>query len=259
MMKIVPLLSFLLLLIIFAEHAKAKQDCKTDTGDSCKFPFTFQGVRYNACTTDHSENGAPWCATQVNNRGESVKFGVCAAFCPGVGCKTFDNGDSCKFPFTFKGVRYDACTTQVIHGNCAPWCATEVNNRGEAVRQGICAATCPGAESWIPGPVCGKDNETYGNMCEAGKGNVNCPGECPCLLDVILDQVLDENSAFWNFVRRVWGGSCDSKDHCIDYVASCGDEGECRPSWWVWMILACIVLAVVVIGVYLVWLNFFSS
>merc|ERR1719153_1883840 len=182
MMKIVPLLSFLLLLIIFAEHAKAKQDCKTDTGHSCKFPFTFQGVRYDACTTDHSKNCAPWCAVQVNNRGESVRNGVCAAICPGV----------------------------------------------------------------VYGPVCGKDNRTYGNMCEAGEGNVNCPGECPCLLDVILDQLLDENSAFWNYFGRFWEGSCDSKDHCIDYVASCGDEGECRPSWWVWMILACIVLAVVV-------------
>merc|ERR1712012_1218565 len=29
-------------------------------------------------------------------------------------------------------------------------------------------------------PVCGKDGRTYGNTCEAGKGNVECTGECPC-------------------------------------------------------------------------------
>ena len=29
-------------------------------------------------------------------------------------------------------------------------------------------------------PVCGKDGRTYSNTCEAGKGNVECTGECPC-------------------------------------------------------------------------------
>ena len=39
--------------------------CTTLAGDPCKFPFTYEGVRYEACTTDHSENGAPWCAVEV--------------------------------------------------------------------------------------------------------------------------------------------------------------------------------------------------
>ena len=76
------------------------------------------------------------------------------------------------------------------------------------------------------------------------------------VLEDALDQVLDENSDFWVFVRRFWGGSCE---HCMDYAAKCSDEGECRPSWWVWMILACIVLAIVVVTIYVVWYMFISG
>ena len=32
----------------------------------CIFPFTYQGTTYYTCTTAGSENGAAWCAVQVN-------------------------------------------------------------------------------------------------------------------------------------------------------------------------------------------------
>jgi len=32
-------------------------------------------------------------------------------------------------------------------------------------------------------PVCGKDGRTKSNSCEAGEGNVQCKGECPCQSD----------------------------------------------------------------------------
>jgi len=75
--------------------------CTTIAGDSCRFPFTFKGVKYDACTTDHSENGAPWCAVQVNNIGRVVRgrWGDCAGNCPGSAtdetCKTFED---CRRP-----------------------------------------------------------------------------------------------------------------------------------------------------------------
>ena len=31
----------------------------------CVFPFSFKNVTYTSCTTSHSANGWPWCATEV--------------------------------------------------------------------------------------------------------------------------------------------------------------------------------------------------
>ena len=40
--------------------------CETIGGDRCVFPFTYQRQTYFACTADDSDNGAPWCAVQVD-------------------------------------------------------------------------------------------------------------------------------------------------------------------------------------------------
>eukprot|EP00090_Calanus_glacialis_P022908 TRINITY_DN3525_c1_g1_i1.p2 TRINITY_DN3525_c1_g1~~TRINITY_DN3525_c1_g1_i1.p2 ORF type:complete len:131 (+),score=31.71 TRINITY_DN3525_c1_g1_i1:45-437(+) len=55
----------------------------------------------------------------------------------------------------------------------------------------------------------------------------------------------DAKEGFTSFVDSFWGGSCSSQEQCADYIATCGQQGECRPSWWVWMILVCIVLSFV--------------
>ena len=58
----------------------------------CVFPFSFQGKVYRSCTKDHSENGQPWCATQVDDRGIVIngKWGDCKLGCPGSG-KTIEH------------------------------------------------------------------------------------------------------------------------------------------------------------------------
>ena len=62
-------------------------ECQTIAGDSCVFPFTFQGVTYYACTTDHSDNGSPWCAVQVRDTNTRTvlagKWEDCSPQCPG--------------------------------------------------------------------------------------------------------------------------------------------------------------------------------
>merc|ERR1712037_426876 len=40
---------------------------------TCIFPFTYEGVTHNKCTNAGSENGASWCATEVDESGEVVR------------------------------------------------------------------------------------------------------------------------------------------------------------------------------------------
>ena len=40
--------------------------CCTVNCQSCVFPFKYNGVEYNECTTQDSDNGAPWCAVDVS-------------------------------------------------------------------------------------------------------------------------------------------------------------------------------------------------
>lgn len=48
-----------------------------DPGKKCKFPFTFKGVEYSACTS--KDNTMPWCATAVDSNGNYVpsRYGTC--------------------------------------------------------------------------------------------------------------------------------------------------------------------------------------
>merc|ERR1712105_69159 len=41
-------------------------DCKTYTGETCKFPFSYAGFEFDKCTDYKSENGNPYCLTTTN-------------------------------------------------------------------------------------------------------------------------------------------------------------------------------------------------
>jgi len=60
-------------------------ECKSNLGNNCIFPFVYKGETHNKCTTSGSDNGAPWCATEVDENGEVVrnKWEDCEAGCPG--------------------------------------------------------------------------------------------------------------------------------------------------------------------------------
>ena len=63
------------------------------------------------------------------------------------------------------------------------------------------------------------------------------------------------------FFKRWWGGVCIQDSACLDVVAYCDKNasvdtplgsvnlgefaGECRPKWWIWAIVAAIVLFLV--------------
>jgi hypothetical protein len=60
-------------------------ECKTKGNKHCVFPFKYQGTTHNSCTDVGSENGATWCATEVDDDGEVVRntWEDCDEGCPG--------------------------------------------------------------------------------------------------------------------------------------------------------------------------------
>ena len=76
------------------------ESCKTLGTDSepCVFPFIYEGVRYNQCTSQDAAEGAVWCATQVSTNGTVIegRWGDCTEGCPGS-----SNVTSIHFTFGF--------------------------------------------------------------------------------------------------------------------------------------------------------------
>ena len=64
--------------------------CKTvsgpDNNKPCIFPFKFQGITYNTCSTVLANENKPWCSTLVDNSGTHVSggghYGDCGSKCP---------------------------------------------------------------------------------------------------------------------------------------------------------------------------------
>merc|ERR1712002_74428 len=147
-------LIFTLFLVIGYTHANSEPACVTVRGDYCIFPFTYEGKEYNYCTFANSEDGEPWCATQVNGLGRFSGYQNCdRSLCNilpeppivGGGCRTIDGpdaGNACVFPFTHNGVTYDDCASYEWRGPYygQNWCSTETDVYGNHVRGkfGIC-------------------------------------------------------------------------------------------------------------------------
>jgi len=82
---------------------------------SCIFPFKYKGKQYDSCTTDHSQNGKPWCAYEVDKDNNVIdrKWGDCE----GEGCG-LDNEDSCKDrDFNYEGKCVKRSTKSAIIGS----------------------------------------------------------------------------------------------------------------------------------------------
>ncbi|XP_040580268.1 uncharacterized protein [Lepeophtheirus salmonis] len=135
-----------------ATVTSAPTRCSTSTGENCQFPFSYDGQTFEECTT--VENGdQPWCATYVNERRETEKWGNCEAGCP-IGttvrgsCPT-TNGQQCRFPFVYRGKTYNKCTNVDYQG--VYWCATSLQANNEMGNYGICNGSCPGVVSVVQG------------------------------------------------------------------------------------------------------------
>uniref|UniRef100_A0A3Q4GU76 72 kDa type IV collagenase n=1 Tax=Neolamprologus brichardi TaxID=32507 RepID=A0A3Q4GU76_NEOBR len=90
-------------------------------GAPCKFPFNFQGEKYDGCTTEGRDDGYRWCAT-TEDYDRDKTYG----FCPETAMSTVGgnaDGSPCAFPFTFLGDTYESCTTSG-RSDGKMWCAT---------------------------------------------------------------------------------------------------------------------------------------
>merc|ERR1711976_125381 len=70
--------------IACVEEHRQPQPCLSTLNKPCIFPFTFQGETFTGCTHRGSENGAAWCATEVDGNGNVVTnaWEDCQASCP---------------------------------------------------------------------------------------------------------------------------------------------------------------------------------
>merc|ERR1719205_483843 len=159
--------------------ARIPNACSTRTGDTCIFPFSFNGVEHYQCT--YADSPTAWCATQVDSQGvvvtnrwgdcETSSLSSCQEESISVPDCTTDSGpysgQPCVFPFRYNGVTYTSCTTQ---DKSAAWCSTNTTLAGTHIPGyfGYCPSSCAGAEgsSCTPGTsytvdcntcVCGSD------------------------------------------------------------------------------------------------------
>ncbi|RXN03106.1 Matrix metallo ase 9 [Labeo rohita] len=103
-------------------------------GAPCVFPFVFQGVKYDSCTTEGRTDGYRWCATTANFDTDK-KYG----FCPNRDTAVIggnSEGEPCQFPFTFLGNKYSGCTSEGRNDGKL-WCAT-TNDYDTDKKWGFC-------------------------------------------------------------------------------------------------------------------------
>lgn len=90
----------------------------------CVFPFVFQGVKYDSCTTDGRNDGYRWCATTANFDTDTM-YG----FCPNRDTAVIggnSEGEPCQFPFIFLEKTYTSCTSEG-RSDGKLWCGTTSN------------------------------------------------------------------------------------------------------------------------------------
>ena len=109
---------------------------------------------------------------------------------PPTGCTTV-SGESCVFPFRFRGVLYNECT---FEGNAPedtePWCSTLTDSNDDHVsgqgKWGFCASNCPvvggttSAPPTNPPPTTTTTTPTCENLASDKKCNKKCNSARKC-------------------------------------------------------------------------------
>lgn len=108
-------------------------------GDTCHFPFVYNSVTYNTCTSVGKDG--PWCYVSA----DSSRWGFCEVAVPVIGGNS-PSGSVCHFPGTYKDQKFYKCFEE---GQDRPWCYTNE----EQTQWGDCAMEVQGGQSKV-GDTC---------------------------------------------------------------------------------------------------------
>ncbi len=215
------------------------------------------GVIGSPCTPATADEACPentFCKVDTGSCGE-LAIGVCTAipeactleFAPVCGCDGKTYGNKCAADSAGVNVDHDGeCGEERVCGGLlglqcdeGEFCNFEISALcGAADQTGVCEVL-PGACAEIFAPVCGCDDRTYGNECEANTAGVSVASEGECDDDIVvrecggLQGLACEAGEFCNFTD----GSCGAADQlgicevipevCTDEVDPvCGCDGE---------------------------------
>jgi len=156
-----PIVLLIQLPIADAQSQRSLKQPKANTSinwkktEECIFPFEYNKNTYYACTKDKFyTNGnkaedfeTAWCSTKVDD-GKHVKGGNFAN-CTPEETPNWIKAEKCKFPFSYNGNTYNACTKDKFYtnGNKAAdfetaWCSTKVDDNQQHVKGGGHYADC---------------------------------------------------------------------------------------------------------------------
>jgi len=182
--------------------------CKTvgDRGRPCIFPFKYEDAygnwTYNTCTTKDSDEGQPWCATEVDNDGYVVDnaWGDCLDGCPGTRVECDDE---------YFSIQEGECIDVSVPGSIPNWFgapavkleppekdlfeAPVCKNKGAAVRLYDNTCRCDRGETAVDfdlegsprGNCTGLEDDTHDNLDKVW-----------CFLENIRDPATPENGCY---------------------------------------------------------------
>uniref|UniRef100_UPI00358F5348 fibronectin-like n=1 Tax=Myxine glutinosa TaxID=7769 RepID=UPI00358F5348 len=92
-------------------------------GQSCIFPFTFMGIRYDTCTAEGRHDGKRWCSV-TKKYSEDKRYTFCREGNSAIVTKGGNSdGAICNFPFFYNGHKYTECTS-AGRSDDMQWCST---------------------------------------------------------------------------------------------------------------------------------------
>jgi len=130
--------------------------CKTvgSRGKPCIFPFKYAGTTYDKCTARDSDNGQPWCATEIDEDGWVVDnaWGDCLEGCPGTRLECDEK---------YFSIQEGKCIDVSVPGAIPNWFGAPVVKLLEET------------PDLFPAPVCrnkGAAARLYDNTCRCARG-----------------------------------------------------------------------------------------